>query len=237
VLAHAASQAPEEHAAQPDPVHPAPRPEEDPFPRLQDRVIGQLGFVNNLLITLAVAVLAFAANALTDHAELRALGWRRWLITSGLVLLAVSVLTGIAVAHNRLSALRVSARTARLRHLRDRWRDQGRAYQFDRLRWHAAFFSKWGQPGLARKAASEHVRATATTLADALPDSLRKVRPWVSSDPAAAAAWHATTDLVDALRSWSDIADDQTWRWLRWQAGAFSVGALLLLVVALTTSS
>lgn len=60
-------------------------PEEGPFPRLQERVLSQLGFVNNLLITLAVAVLAFAANALADHAELRALGWRRWLLTSGLI--------------------------------------------------------------------------------------------------------------------------------------------------------
>lgn len=236
------------HLAPPATAQPRPRAEsnpdrssqyaeEGPFPRLQERVMSQLGFVNNLLITLAIAVLAFAANALADHSELRALGLRRWLLTIGLFFLAVSVLVGIIVAHNRLSALRVSARTARLRQLRDRWRDQGRAFEFDRLRRQAVFFSDWGRRSLTNRAVSEQVRKEATALVDALPGFLRKASPETRRGPAGTATRRAASDLVEALRAWSDKADDRTWRWLRWQIGAFSAGALLLLIIALTTSS
>jgi hypothetical protein len=233
-LAAAATDKPE---AVPDPAGPAQYAEEGPFPRLQDRVMSQLGFVNNLLVTLAVGVLAFAATALTDQAGLRAFGWRRWLLSGGLVLLAVSVLVGILVARNRLSALRISARTARLRQLRDRWRDQARAFEFDRLRRQADFFSGWGRYSLATKSVSVQVRMAAAALAVALPCTLRKAAPQTRRGPAGTAAVHAATDLVEALRAWSDKADDRTWRWLRWQATAFSVGALMLLIAALTIPS
>jgi hypothetical protein len=234
---HLAPPATAKPKVEPAPSRSADYAEEGPFPRLQERVMSQLGFVNNLLITLAVAMLAFVGNELVDHAELRALGWRRWLLTSGLVLLALSVLVGIMVAHNRLSALRVSARTARLRQLRDRWLDQGRTFEFDRIRRQADFFSGWGRPGLTSGAESEQVRTAVTALAQALPDTLRKAPPETRRGPAGKATWRAATDLVEALRTWSDKADDRTWRWLRRQTGVFSVGALLLLIVALTISS
>jgi len=238
VRSHLAPPATAEPKAEPDPQRPARYAEEGPFRLLQERVISQLGFVNNLLITLAVAVLAFAANALADHAELRALVWRRWLLTSGLVVLAVSVLIGIMVAHNRLSALRISARTARLRQLRDRWRDEGRGLEFDRLRRQAEFFGRWGS--LPDDAVSEQVRkvrTAASALAQALPDSLRKASRETRRGPVGKAAWQTATDLVEALRGWSDRADERTWRWLRWQTGVFSLGAFLLLIVAMTTPS
>jgi hypothetical protein len=50
-------------------------------------------------------------------------------------------------------------------------------------------------------------------------------------------AQQAMTSLVEALRSWSDKADDRTWRMLSWQTMAFSAGAILLLLVGLTYPS
>jgi hypothetical protein len=52
--------------------------EEGTFPRLQERTQTQLGFINSLLITLAVGLLAFAANSSASSSELHRLGWRKW---------------------------------------------------------------------------------------------------------------------------------------------------------------
>lgn len=84
------------------------------YPRLQGRLQDQLAFVNNLLITLAVAVLAFAANAAVDRSELHSLGWRRWLLGAALVLLALSLVLGLGLAVSRLQSFRVTAQIARI---------------------------------------------------------------------------------------------------------------------------
>lgn len=61
--------------------------EEGAFPRLQERSQTQLGFINSLLVTLAVGLLAFAANASASGSELGRLGWRKWLLFAGLLVL------------------------------------------------------------------------------------------------------------------------------------------------------
>ena len=98
--------------------------EEGAFPRLQERTQAQLGFINSLLITLAVGLLAFAANASASSTELHRLGWRKWLVLAGVVVLACSVLSGLRLAHNRLASHRITTRVARLRQLRDRYRSE-----------------------------------------------------------------------------------------------------------------
>jgi hypothetical protein len=125
--------------------------EEGSFPRLQERVQAQLGFVNNLLITLAVALLAFAANASANPSEVQHLGWRRWLISSGMILLACSVLLGIGLAHNRLQSYRITTRTARLRQLRDRLVGEQRAYERTRLAKQASFFAEWAKHSISKR--------------------------------------------------------------------------------------
>src|SRR5258708_12776248 len=94
--------------------------EEGPFPRLQERTQTQLGFVNNLLVTLAVGLLAFAVNASASSAELHRLGWRRWLLLIGLLAMACSVLAGLRLAFNRLASPRITTRVASLPQLRVR---------------------------------------------------------------------------------------------------------------------
>lgn len=68
--------------------------EEGAFPRLQERTQTQLGFINNLLVTLAVGLLAFAVNASANSTDLDQ-GWRKVVLSLGLVALAFSVLAGL----------------------------------------------------------------------------------------------------------------------------------------------
>lgn len=122
-----------------------PRAEEGSFPRLQGRTQTQLAFVNNLLITLALAVLGLAAYASTNPTTLNDLGWRRWLLGSALILLAISLIVGLWLALNRLQALRISARIARIRQVRDRWKRDQKPYQLERLSRQSNFFKRWGR--------------------------------------------------------------------------------------------
>jgi len=94
--------------------------EEGAFSRLQERTQIQLGFVNSLLTTLAIGLLAFAVNASASSVELNRLGWRKWLLFSGLVTLALSPLrpqvgpqpTGLAAHHDPRRSAAPGARPA-----------------------------------------------------------------------------------------------------------------------------
>jgi hypothetical protein len=110
-------------------VHAGRFVEEGAFPRLQERTQTQLAFINSLLITLAVGLLAFAANVSASNSELYRLGWRKWLLLAGLVVLVASVLSGLRLAHNRLASQRVTTRVARLRQLRDRYASVPRGFE------------------------------------------------------------------------------------------------------------
>jgi hypothetical protein len=129
-------------------------PDQQRYPRLQGRLQDQLAFVNNLLITLAVAVLAFATSAATDTAELQHLGWRRWLLGSALVLLALSLVTGVALAVNRLQSFRITAQIARIADLRDQVTPPGAGgpnagrTSRDRLRRRSEALAVWSRFGL-----------------------------------------------------------------------------------------
>lgn len=153
------------------------------------------------------------------------------------MLLALSVVAGIVIARNRLSALRVSARTARIRQLRDRWLDQGRTFEFDRLRKQSEFFSSWHEYIPGRSAENQQVRTASSEMRQALLISLPKATQEIRRGPDGTKAQQAITSLVEALRAWSDKADDRTWRMLTWQAVIFSAGAILLLLVGLTYPS
>lgn len=58
-------------------------PGEGSYEQLQARTRQQLAFVNNLLITIALAVLAFAAGQAADPARVSAPGWRRFVYGAG----------------------------------------------------------------------------------------------------------------------------------------------------------
>lgn len=222
--------------------------EEGAFPRLQERTQTQLGFINSLLITLAVGLLAFAVNASASSAELSRLGWRKWLLFAGLVGLALSVLSGLRLAHNRLASHRITTRVARLRQLRDRYRSEKRDYELRRLGWQAAFFERWAKYSWSKVPEKRQVHDAARGLAVLVPEESkvsRGLKP--SSDrpgPVGSRSSHgapdksyisgipaATTTLVEALRTWCERADDWTWRWLRAQTCLFVIGAMFLLVV------
>jgi hypothetical protein len=216
--------------------------EEGSFPRLQERVQTQLGFLNNLLITLAVALLAFAANASANSSELQHLDRYKWLIFFGMILLACSVLMGIELAHNRLQSYRITTRTARLRQLRDRLEGERRPYETIRLAKQASFFAGWAKRGILEKKERDEVGTAAKFLEDAIPERYKKGagkrvtagqngQDQTEIDVLSIAG--ATTKLIETLRAWSERADDWTWIWLGCQTWCFIIGALLLLMVSL----
>lgn len=227
---------------------PAYLEEEGAFPRLQERTQTQLGFINSLLITLTVGLLAFAVNASASSAELSRLSWRKWLLFAGLVALTLSVLSGLRLAHNRLASHRVTTRIARLRQLRDRYQSENRSYELRRLARQAVFFQRWAKYSLSKVPEKGQLHDAAYGLAALIPHEYtvrREMKPPTDDHgrtspgetPSTPARQYisgippATTRLVEALRTWCDRADDWTWRWLRVQTWSFIIGAVLLLVV------
>jgi hypothetical protein len=217
--------------------------EEGAFPLLQERTQTQLGFINSLLITLAIGLLAFAANASASSSELHRLEWRKWLLLSGLAVLALSVLSGLRLAHNRLASHRVTTRVARLRQLRDRYVSAPRGYELRRLRRQVLFFETWAKGSWSKRPEKEQVHKAARDLAAVIPDGYTAKgvakangQEALGSLPGPDRAQIAdlATALVEALRAWYEQADNWTWRWLRVQTGCFIVGAVLLLVVPIS---
>jgi len=132
---------------------------EGTFARLQGRSQDQLAFVNNLLTTLALAVLAFAGGSALDKATRHELGWRRYLLGSALILLAVSLVIGVGLALNRLQSFRISARTARIRELRGPLKSDRRRHELKNLGDQAFFMEQWSRfDKVSRQAEREHKR-------------------------------------------------------------------------------
>jgi hypothetical protein len=147
--------------------------EEGAFPRLQERSQAQLGFINSLLVTLAIGLLAFAANASASSSELDRLGWRKWLLFVGLLLLASSVLAGLRLAFNRLASHRITTRVARLRQLRDRYRSEHRQYELRRLGRQAVFFEGWAKYSWTKVPEKKGVRGAAKELGNLIPEQYK----------------------------------------------------------------
>jgi hypothetical protein len=198
------------------------------YPFLQGRSNQQLSFVNNLLTTLALAVIAYAAAASTDPSKLHVLGWRRPILGIALVSLAVSLLLGLGLAVNRMQVFRISARIARIRQLRDRLGPKG-DYETERLHSLSLSLIKWSCPGhITRRRARIEAKEPACKLAQTTvfngvvdQDVLNNIKS-------------CTDALLAALRRWTDRADALTWLLIRLQTLAFLAGSILLLVVPLT---
>ena len=206
-----------------------PRSEEGSFPRLQGRTQTQLAFVNNLLTTLALAVVGLAAYASTSPSTLKNLGWRRWLLGSALILLTVSLVVGIWLALNRLQALRVSARIARIRQIRDRWKKDHKRYHLDRLRDQSIFFKKWARFSFIAHTERADIRR------NGLADTISRPRRTSESDEAKQEEIESAVDeLIKKLRTWSDKADKFTWRLIYLQSISFVIAAVLLLIIPMT---
>jgi hypothetical protein len=210
---------------------------EGAFPRLQERTQTQLGFINNLLVTLAVALLAFAVNALANSTDLDH-GWRKVTLFLGLMALALSVLAGLRLAFNRLASHRITTRVARLRQLRDRYASENGSYELRQLRRQAVFCMTWARRSLSKRAEKQAVRAAAKALAGLIPDASAQITDTAPGPvphgrrpgtPDVSQVTAATTRLVESLRTWYERADDWTWVWLRAQTWLFIAGGLLLL--------
>lgn len=235
--------------------------EEGVYPRLQERVQTQLGFLNNLLITLAIGVLAFSANASANSTELSELRWRKWLLFAGIILLALSVLVGLRLANNRLQSLRITARVARMRELRHRLDNPKHEFEVGRLFDYSEFFKGWppffqrwpsfleSVPSLdqTKKSKSCKIQNKARKLQDAInnynKDSQdREQRGSADStgketdkkQKAVKEIKRATYGLMDELRYWYNDADGWTWRWLAVQTVTFIIASLLLIVIPLS---
>ena len=83
------------------------------FLRWQGRTIEQLGFVNNLLIGLATAILAFNARLVFDNTII-IVSEKCWLISS-LICVFLSMILGCYCALNRLWSFRITMRIAKQR--------------------------------------------------------------------------------------------------------------------------
>jgi hypothetical protein len=165
---------------------------EGTFARLQGRSQDQLAFVNNLLTTLALAVLAFAGGSALDKSTRSELGWRRYLLGSALILLAVSLVIGISLALNRLQSFRISARTARIRELRGPLKST-RSYELQNLGDQAVFLQQWSRFGkISRDAEPKHKgiisgrraeRRSVSNCASGLSDATKRARDAYTGAP------------------------------------------------------
>jgi len=216
------------------------------FSRLQERTQTQLGFINNLLITLAIGLLAFEVNAAANSPGLDR-GWREVVLLLGLLGLTLSVLAGLRLAFNRLASHRITTRVARLRQLRDRYGGQvDGIYILSGLRRQALSCEKWAWWTRSKEDQKKAVHTAAERLAKLIPETPKAKTDEPSSltnaelpttdrrvplrAPSVADIVDAAGALIDALRRWYELADDWTWVWLRVQTWCFICGGVLLLV-------
>jgi hypothetical protein len=89
----------------------------------------------------------------------------------------------------------------------------------------ASFFQRWAKYSQTKKEAKNDIHAAARNLSEVIPESYKKEKkPEAASestqDPMVldvSEIAHATTNLIEALRTWYERADDWTWWWLRTQ--------------------
>ena len=137
--------------------------EEGAFPRLQERAQTQLGFINSLLITLAIGLLAFAANASTNASDLNRLAggsgcssrvcccWRP----------LFSPASGWpSIGWRRIASQPASPSSPTARPLSA----QGREYELQRLGRQSVFFQHWGIGSLSKLPEKHQVRSAANDL-------------------------------------------------------------------------
>jgi hypothetical protein len=86
---------------------------EGSFVRWQAITIAQLGFVSNLILTLAVAALGFALTLVKDNDVIASSCWARCVLVFSIIGLAISLALGIWCALNRLADFRMTAQIAR----------------------------------------------------------------------------------------------------------------------------
>ena len=199
---------------------------EGSYTQLQARSREQLAFVNNLLITLALAVLAFAAGQASDPSKLSVLGWRRYVFGAGLVLLAMSLLAGLWLALNRLQVFRIDARIARLKELNDKIAPDEWS-QLDRIAYISGQLETWANEGrITRRKERRNIANPAQKLALAA-----QLGDGVAPDPETIAGIRSSVEKVTSmLGTWSDKGDVLTWRLFRVQTLSFLAVAVLMLI-------
>jgi hypothetical protein len=201
-------------------------PGEGSYAELQARSRQQLAFVNNLLITLALAVLAFAAGQASDPSRMSGMGSRRYVFGLGLVLLAVSLLAGLGLALNRLQVFRIDARIARLKELSVGLRPDQRS-QLDRIAYISGLLERWAKEGrVTRRKERQLVAEPARQLAEAT----RLGDGAVLGSEVIAGIKPKVEQVTSMLRTWSDKGDVLTWQLFRVQTLAFLAAAVLMLI-------
>jgi hypothetical protein len=192
------------------------RSQDDAFARWQDRSRSSMEFVNNLFLGLAAGLLAVALADGSDKSELigRA-AWEDGLAGAAVVALGLSLVSGIAVALNRLQVTRLTARVPRLRQLRDRVLSRSGG----------VIGSDWERQTL------EHLIPGLTGIEHWTRPNVRKAAN--SCRPAANLTRPHVMELVKQLRTWSAKADTRTWIGIRAQTLLFFIGALAYGVVPL----
>jgi hypothetical protein len=182
---------------------------DDAYVRWQDRTRSGLEFENNLLIGLSGGLLVVALG-MTRYT----LGWQRLVLGIGFIVLGLSVLVGVWLAANRLQSARLTARLVRIRQQRD------------------LVFPPTGKGGDWR----------GTRLQEYI-SGLDRVDQWTRSgirDAARDCERGFTRETVNALiyqlRVWTQHkADPRSWMLLRVQLILFGLGAVLIVVVPIST--
>lgn len=182
---------------------------DDAYPRWQDRTRSGLEFENNLLIGLSGGLLVVTLG-FTRYT----LAWQRLLLGIGFIFLGLSVVVGIWLAANRLQSARLTARLVRIRQQRDLvfpLTGPGQDWRGPRLKEYISGLDRidqWTRNGI-RNAARECER--------------RFTRETVNA-------------LINQLRVWTQQkADPRSWLLLRAQLILFGLGAVLIVVVPIST--
>jgi hypothetical protein len=227
----------------------------DRFLRWQDITRRSLDFVNNVLIVLTSGLIAVVLNEAASATTVASL--HRWqLICAGtaVVLLGVSVATGVFTAANRLQSGRLTARRLRIGMLyrdivsascdaeaaSDLGADPGEAARQAAIQAESAAKGgdqvaeraekpaiPWDERALTRliQNLAGLDSVTRRTIKSAADGCLTENRQRVARDS------DAIDGLKLALREWSDKADDRTWWLIRIQLWSFLLGSAFFAAV------